>query len=45
MMFSAREVSRLDQIIVGMAAFAVIGLTGDLLLRAVTRPFTKWADA
>ena len=45
MMFSAREVSRLDQIIVGMAAFAVIGLTGDLLLRAVTRPLTKWADA
>ena len=44
-MFSAREVSRLDQIIVGMAAFAVIGLTGDLLLRAVTRPLTKWADA
>ena len=44
-MFAAREVSRLDQIIVGMAAFAVIGLTGDLLLRAVTRPFTKWADA
>jgi ABC-type nitrate/sulfonate/bicarbonate transport system permease component len=45
MMFSAREVSRLDQIIVGMAAFAVIGLTGDLLLRAVARPFTRWADA
>ena len=45
MMFSAREVSRLDQIIVGMAAFAVIGLTGDLLLRAVTRPFVRWADA
>lgn len=45
MMFSAREVSRLDQIIVGMVAFAVIGLTGDLLLRAVTRPLTRWADA
>ncbi len=45
MMFSAREVSSLDQIIVGMAAFAVIGLTGDLLLRAVTRPLTRWADA
>jgi NitT/TauT family transport system permease protein len=45
MMFSAREVSRLDQIIVGMAAFAVIGLAGDLLLRAVTRPFIRWADA
>jgi ABC-type nitrate/sulfonate/bicarbonate transport system permease component len=45
MMFSAREVSRLDQIIVGMIAFAVIGLAGDILLRAVARPFTRWADA
>jgi ABC-type nitrate/sulfonate/bicarbonate transport system permease component len=45
MMFSAREVSRLDQIIVGMVAFAVIGLTGDLLLRAIARPFVRWADA
>lgn len=45
MMFSAREVSRLDQIIVGMATFAVIGLVGDMLLRAVTRPFVRWADA
>lgn len=45
MMFSAREVTRLDQIIVGMAAFAVVGLIGDLLLRAVTRPLTRWADA
>jgi len=45
MMFSAREVSRLDQIIVGMATFAVIGLTGDLLLRAITRPLVRWADA
>lgn len=45
MMFSAREVSRLDQIIVGMATFAIIGLAGDLLVRAVTRPFVRWADA
>jgi len=45
MMFSAREVSRLDQIIVGMATFAVIGLTGDTLLRALTRPLVRWADA
>lgn len=45
MMLSAREVSRLDQILVGMATFAVIGLAGDFLLRAVTRPFVKWADA
>ncbi len=45
MMFAAREVSRLDQIIVGMAAFAVIGLTGDVLLRRIARPFVRWADA
>ncbi len=44
MMFAAREVGRLDQILVGMAAFAVVGLTGDLLLRAITRPLVAWAD-
>jgi sulfonate transport system permease protein len=45
MMFAAREVGRLDQIIVGMVAFAVIGLAADLLLRAATRPLVRWADA
>lgn len=45
MMFAAREVGRLDQIIVGMAAFAVIGLTGDLALRFATRPLIRWSDA
>lgn len=45
MMFAAREVGRLDEIIVGMAVFAVVGLAGDLLLRACARPFVKWADA
>jgi ABC-type nitrate/sulfonate/bicarbonate transport system permease component len=45
MMNAAREVTRLDQIVVGMATFAVIGLTGDLLLRAISRPFVRWADA
>jgi len=45
MMFAAREVSRLDQIIVGMTTFAIIGLAGDLLLRKVTRPLVRWADA
>jgi NitT/TauT family transport system permease protein len=44
MMFAAREVAGLDQIIVGMVAFAVIGFLGDLLLRAVTRPLVAWAD-
>jgi NitT/TauT family transport system permease protein len=45
MMFAAREVGRLDQIIVGMLAFAVIGLTGDLLLRFASRPLIRWSDA
>jgi NitT/TauT family transport system permease protein len=44
MMYAAREVSSTDQIIVGMIAFAVIGLLGDLLLRAATRPLVAWAD-
>ncbi len=45
MMFAAREVGRLDQIIVGMAAFAVIGLAADVAVRACARPFVRWADA
>jgi NitT/TauT family transport system permease protein len=45
MMFAAREVSRLDQIMVGMATFAIIGFAGDLLLRAAARPLIRWADA
>ena len=45
MMFAAREVGRLDQIIVGMATFAVVGLAGDLLLRLAARPLVRWADA
>jgi NitT/TauT family transport system permease protein len=44
MMFAAREVGRLDQIIVGMATFAVIGLIGDLTLRAASRRFVAWSD-
>lgn len=44
MMFAAREVGRLDHIIVGMATFAVVGLAGDLLLRAAARPFVAWSD-
>ena len=44
MMFAAREVSQIDQIIVGMVAFAVVGLAGDLVLRGVTRPLVAWAD-
>jgi len=45
MMFAAREVSKLDQIIVGMATFAIIGFAGDLLLRTAARPLVRWADA
>lgn len=44
MMYAAREVSQSDQIIVGMVVFAVVGLLGDLILRAVTRPLVAWAD-
>ncbi len=44
MMFAARAVSALEQILVGMIAFAVVGLLGDLLLRALTRPVVAWAD-
>jgi len=44
MMFAAREVGRLDQIIVGMITFALIGLLGDVVLRAATRPFVAWSD-
>lgn len=45
MMSAAREVSRLDQIVVGMITFAVIGLAGDVLLRMLSRPLVRWADA
>ncbi len=44
MMFAAREVAQTSQIIVGMVTFAVIGLVGDLVLRALTRPLVAWAD-
>ncbi len=44
MMWAAREVGRLDHIIVGMATFALVGLTGDLILRAAARPFVAWSD-
>lgn len=44
MMFAARAAIQTDQIIVGMAAFAVLGLAGDLLLRAAARPITRWSE-
>ena len=45
MMNAARELNRLDQILVGMVTFALIGFAGDLLLRKLARPFVRWADA
>jgi len=45
MMLAAREGPGLEQIIVGMATFAVVGLAGDSLLRAAFRPLVRWADS
>ncbi|MDQ3571049.1 MAG: ABC transporter permease [Actinomycetota bacterium] len=44
MMNAARESGRLDQILVGMLCFAVVGLLGDIVLRSATRPFVAWSD-
>lgn len=44
MMTTAREVGRLDRVIVGMVCFAVLGLSTDLLLRAIARPYVRWSD-
>jgi NitT/TauT family transport system permease protein len=45
MMNAARETGRLDQILVGMVCFAVVGLVGDFVLRGVTRRYVAWNDA
>jgi len=44
LIYSLREYGNLDEIIVCMITFAVIGLMGDLILRALTRPLVAWAD-
>jgi ABC-type nitrate/sulfonate/bicarbonate transport system permease component len=44
MMIAARESGATDQIIVGVFLFAVIGYTGDRLLRLATRPLVRWSD-
>jgi ABC-type nitrate/sulfonate/bicarbonate transport system permease component len=44
MMNAARESGRLDQILVGMLCFAVVGLLGDTILRAAARSFVAWSD-
>jgi len=43
MMNAARESGRIDQIIVGMLVFAVVGFVADLVLRLVTRPWIRWS--
>ena len=45
MMNAARETGATDQVVVGILVFAVVGLTADLLLRALTRRAVRWADA
>lgn len=42
MMNAARRSGRVDQIVVGMLVFAVIGLLADLALRLAARPFVRW---
>ncbi len=44
MMFAAKEIGRLDHILVGMVTFAVIGLIGDVTLRAASRRLVAWSD-
>ncbi len=45
MMQVARQTGRLDEIVVGMVCFAVLGLLSDMLLRAASAPWTRWARA
>ena len=43
MMNAARESGRIDEIVVGMLVFAVIGLLADVALRTMARPFVRWS--
>lgn len=45
MMNAARETGRTEQVVVGILVFAAVGLVADLVLRALTRPFVRWAAA
>ena len=45
MMNAARESGRTEQVLVGILVFATVGLLADLLLRALTRPWVRWASA
>lgn len=39
----ARQTGSLDEIVVGMVCFALLGLASDTLIRLVTAPWTAWA--
>ncbi len=43
MMNAAREVGRTEQVLTGIVVFAAVGLAADLVLRRLTRPWTRWA--
>ncbi|MFC5381077.1 ABC transporter permease [Aquipuribacter nitratireducens] len=43
MMDSARMTGRLDQVVVGMVCFAVLGLLSDTVLRVASARWTRWA--
>lgn len=44
MMNAAREIGRIEQILVGIAVFAVVGFLADVALRLATRPLVRWSD-
>jgi ABC-type nitrate/sulfonate/bicarbonate transport system permease component len=43
MMNAARESGRTEQVLVGILVFATVGLLADLLLRALTARWVRWA--
>lgn len=45
MMNAARESGRTEQVFVGILVFATVGLVADLLLRALTARWVRWAKA
>ena len=45
MMNAARESGRPEQVLVGIVVFATVGLLADLLLRALTARWVRWAQA
>lgn len=45
MMNAAREGGRIDEIVVGLAVFAVVGFLADSGLRRAARRWVRWAAA